>query len=400
MKKIWICIILFFPLIFFLSCSELVKFEEKPISFERSRTFRIQLVDNSGYMRLIFGSDYVRGAEVLLKSNLLGIEYKLVSDSNGTVEIQGILSDKYLIQATRIMTPEEMELISGLRITNHKLVNTKIKIVELRSDDTSLITVPMDVVVGGSSIVISEIYACGAPGAGLYWHDKYIEVYNQSDSIIYLDGIIVAVVYASSYLGQNYVDDPEFVHSKNVWIFPGNGSDYPLEPGEFAVCATDAIDHRINAPNSVDLSKVKFEFYKDDAPDIDNPEVPNMIKIYQPSGFDWLIGGEQGAIVLAKIPVDSLQWFGDQILIPYRYILDGVEYLKDPTKLENKILNHSIDGGATGGIQFYTGKSMERIAIYSHGRMILKDDDNSSVDFVVIPKPTPEYHHSNTREKK
>ncbi len=399
MKKIWLCIFLFFPLIFFLSCSELVKFEEKPISFERSKTFRIQLVDNSGYMRSIFGNDYVRGAEVLLRSNSLGTEYKLVSDSNGTVEIQGILSDKYLIKAVRIMTPEEMELISGLRITNHKLVNTKIKLIELRSDDTSLITIPMDVVVGGSPIVISEIYACGAPGAGLYWHDKYMEVFNQSDSVIYLDGIIVAVVYASSYLGQNYVDDPEFVHSKNVWMFPGNGSDYPLGPGEFAVCATDAIDHRINAPNSVDLSKVKFEFYKDDAPDIDNPDVPNMIKIYQPSGFDWLIGGEQGAIVLAKIPVDSLQWFGDQILIPYRYILDGVEYLKDPTRLENKILNHSIDGGATGGIQFYTGKSMERIAIYSHGRIILKDDDNSSLDFVVIPKPTPEYHHSNTRKK-
>ncbi len=399
MKKNFERILIFYLLIIFNSCSEIVNFEDKPNAFERKQTFRIKLIDNSGYMRSLFGNDCVRGARVLLKSNLIGNELIVYSDSNGLVELQGLVSDKYFIQASREMKPEEMELITGLRITNHKLVNTKTKIVELRADLKDTITIQLDVVIGGSPIVISEIYACGAPGAGLYWHDKYMEVYNQTDSVIYLDGIIVAVVYSSSYLGQNYVDDPEYVHSKSVWIFPGSGNDYPLQPGEFAVCATDAIDHRVNAPESVDLANVKFEFYKDDAPDIDNPDVPNMIKIYQPSGFDWLIGGEQGAIVIAKMPVDSLKWFGDQLLIPYRYVLDGVEYLKDPTKLENKILNHSIDGGGTGGIQFYSGKSMERIALNIEGKMILKDDNNSSVDFVVIQKPTPEFHYTKPKTK-
>lgn len=399
MKRIFECVIILSLFFTLYSCSEIVNFENKPTAFERGQTFRIKLIDNSGYMRSLFGNDGVRDARVLLKSNLIGNELTIYSDSNGLIELNGLISDRYFVQATREMKPEEMELITGLRITNHKLVNTKTKIIELRADLKDTIEIKMDVVVGGSPIVISEIYACGAPGAGLYWHDKYMEVYNQTDTVVYLDGIIVAVVYSSSYLGQNYVDDPEYVHSKNVWIFPGNGNDYPLQPGEFAVCATDAIDHRVNAPQSVDLSKVKFEFYKPDAPDIDNPDVPNMIMIYQPSGFDWLIGGEQGAIVIAKMPLDSLKWFGDQLLIPYRYVLDGVEYLKDPTKLENKILNHSIDGGGTGGIQFYTGKSMERIALEIEGKMILKDDNNSSVDFVVIPKPTPEYHHTKPKSK-
>lgn len=382
------------------SCSSLVDFEDKPISAERKQVFKIRFIDQSGYMQTLYGSDAVRDAQVLLKSNLLNEEFNLRTDTNGVVEISGIVSDKYMVSASRQMNPDEMELITGYKIYNHKLLNTKVKLIELRADLSETIEIPMDVVIGGSPIVISEIYACGPPGSGLYWHDKYMEVYNQTDSIVYLDGIIVAVVYASSYLGQNYVDDPEFVHSKSVWMFPGNGTDYPLYPGEFAVCAADAIDHRVNAPNSVDLSNVKFEFYKDDAPDIDNPLVPNMIKIYQSAGNDWLIGGEQGAIVIAKMPVDSLQWFGDQLLIPYRYVLDGVEYLKDPMKLENKILNHSIDGGGTGGIQFYTGKSMERIALNVEGRMVLKDDNNSSMDFVVIPRPTPEFHHSNPKKSK
>ena len=54
---------------------------------------------------------------------------------------------------------------------------------------------------------------------------------------------------------------------------------------------------------------------------------------------------------------------------------------KDPTRLDLKILSPAIDAGATGGIQFYTGKSMERKASSTSPRLILKDDNNSTVDF-------------------
>ena len=155
----------------------------------------------------------------------------------------------------------------------------------------------------------------------------------------------------------------------------------------------DAIDHRINAPNSVDQSHANFEFFKDDAPDIDNPAVPNMIRIYQQAGNDWLIGGEKGALVLAKFPADSLIPYDDQFLIPYRSLLDGVEYSDDPTQLDKKILNQGIDASATGGIQFYTGKSMERILVSDNGRKKLKDENNSSVDFMIIAPPSPGKYH-------
>jgi len=91
--------------------------------------------------------------------------------------------------------------------------------------------------------------------------------------------------------------------------------------------------------------------------------VPNMIRVYEPYGNDWLIGGEGDGLVLSNCPADSIIPSGDQFLIPYKTVLDGVEYLKDPTRLDLKILNSVIDAGATGSIQFYTGKSMERKAI-------------------------------------
>lgn len=376
-----------------ISCSNILGVDPKPAKTERAIDFQITLKDNSGFMQTLFGSDRVRGAEVTLKSNLLGNEYYLISDSNGVIKINGIISDKYIITATRKMTNGEMQIISGTNATNVKLVNKKDRIINLDSASPANIELEMEIVVGGSPLIISEIYACGPQGSGLYYHDKYVEVFNQSDSVLYLDNMMIAIVYTNSNTGLQYRDDPEYIHSKNIWIFPGTGKDYPIQPGQFVVCAEDAIDHRINAPNSVDLSHADFEFYKDDAPDIDNPAIPNMIRIYQTSGNDWLIGGETGALILANFPADSLKPFDDQFLIPYTAVLDGVEYKADPTKLDKKILNEGIDAGSTGGIQFYTGKSMERILISDVEGKILKDENNSSVDFLIINAPTPGRFH-------
>lgn len=398
MKKIDNKIVIKYLLIFLFGlfgggCDDFPGIESKPNLTEREVTFRIILKDNSGLMNILFGSDKVRGAQINLKSNLLGLEYNLTTDSNGLVSITGIISDKYIITANRVMTPDEMQIVSGTPASNIKLINRTKRIIELNASSNQEIIIEMDMVAGTSPLVMSEIYACGPPGAGLYYHDKYVEIFNQSDSTLYLDGLIIAVVYVYAPTWTHYRDDPEYVHSKNIWYFPGNGTDYPIQPGQFILCAEDAIDHRINAPNSVDLSQSDFEFYKDDAPDIDNPAIPNMIRFYQPSGTDWLIAGETGALVLAKCPIDSIKPFDDQFLIPYKTILDGVEYMSDPTRLDRKILNESIDAGATGGIQFYTGKSMERILISDIGRKILKDENNSSVDFMIISPPSPGRYH-------
>ncbi len=389
-KKIFVITFCFFLMC---SCELLIESNEKPKALERNIDYNVHLIDATGSFQLVYGNDNVEGAQVLLKSITLGSEYSFISDDNGMISISNIISDKYLVSAKRRLTPDEMEVITGHSLDFYRLVNISKSVIDLRADKSDTIKLYLDKIILDSPLVISEIYACGPEGSGLYYHDKYMEVYNQSDSVAYLDGLIVAVVYASSYLGLNYIDDPEFVHSKRLWTFPGNGTDYPIQPGEFKVCAEDAIDHRINALNSVDLSQVSFEFFKDDAPDIDNPAIPNMIKIYQNAGNDWLIGGEKGAIVIAQMDVDSLQWHDDQLLVPYKFILDGVEYLDDVSRIDKKILNPGIDAGGTGGIQFYSGKTMERIPIEENGRIRLKDDNNSSLDFKVHNHPSPEFHN-------
>lgn len=375
-----------------LSCN-ILNIDNIPTSAERGTKYKIILKDDSGYMTTLFGSNLVRNAEIMIKSNMQGTEYNLTTDSNGVAEVSGIISDDYLVTANRKMLPEEMKIINGVSRGDIKLTNTNERIIRLGPAIGNEVTIHMEMVIGSSPIVISEIYACGPPGSGLYYHDKYVEVYNQTDTVQYLDGLLVVEVFANYSLGIRYGNDPDYVHSKNIWKFPGSGKDYPINPGQFVVCAEDAIDHRINAPNSVDLSHADFEFYKDDAPDVDNPNVPNMLRVYQPYGNDWLIGGEGDALVISNCPSDSIIPSGDQFLIPIKSVLDGVEYLKDPTRLDLKIMNSAIDAGATGSIQFYTGKSMERKSSTITPRRILKDDNNSSVDFDILEHPTPDKYH-------
>jgi Protein of unknown function (DUF4876) len=375
------------------SCDSIVNTVEKPSVSERQEVFNIKFVDDTHTLEKVYGDNLVRNASILLRSNTLNKEYLFVSDENGMISIGDIISDKYLIASSRIITAEEMEIATGEKKYNQKLVNYSTGVVELRADRKDTITIAMDKLLIESSLVISEIYACGPPEAGLYFHDKYVEIFNQSDEIEYLDGMQVAVIYKHGPTGFSYVDDPNYIHTKTLWKFPGGGNDYPILPGQFVVCAEDAIDHRINAEKSIDLSHVSFEFYKDDAFDVDNPEVPNMEEIYQPSGYDWLIGGETGALIISNAPTDSIIWFNDHYIIPNKFVLDGAEYLPDVTRIDRKILFPGIDAGATGGIQFYTGKTMERIPFTENGKIHLKDDNNSSIDFKVYNEPSPEYHN-------
>ncbi|MDZ7763808.1 MAG: hypothetical protein U5K00_05210 [Melioribacteraceae bacterium] len=239
--KTKLTIIIILTMLFF-SCEDFVSVEEKPTVKDGSVNFTLKIIDSTNTMSAVYGRDYVDGATVLLQSNLQNDEYILESDENGIVNVGNVVSGEYLIMVSRELTPEEMEIAYGEKKFQQKLVNSETGTIILRADKKDTVKVALDRINIDSKLVISEIYACGPPEAGLYFHDKYIEVYNQSDEIQYLDGILVAVVYASSYTGENYVDDADYIHSSSIWKFPGAGTDYPIQPGQFVVCAEDGMD--------------------------------------------------------------------------------------------------------------------------------------------------------------
>jgi hypothetical protein len=383
------------------SCESILDVSDKPGANERSVEFKILLKDQTGNMGKLYGSNNVPGVSVILKSVTLAHEYTVTSDANGIVTMSGIVSDKYTVSAVRRMSGSEMQKLTGTSNDYFQLMNSNVGMIDLSADVKDTVTVYLDNMIEQSPLVISEVYAAGPTNAGLYIHDKFIEIYNQSDSVQYLDGLIIADIWANPKMGINYTDDPTYIHTKKVWKFPGSGHDCPIRPGQYIVCATDAIDHRINAPNSIDLSHADYEFYKDDAPDIDNPSVPNMIKLFQAqSEVDFTLNGKDGAVCLIRMNSDSLMYYDNHVIIPYNCILDGMEYISDLTQVQYKRLNTRIDASFTGGFEFYTGKSMERKTTERMGKIYLKDDNNSLLDFTVLEHPTPGYHYSSTTSKK
>jgi hypothetical protein len=360
--------------------------DRMPSAVEHQASVTLRVEDASTFMTTLTGDSVVVNAEVLLRSVNYGTETRGRTDAHGIVQFTGLISDLYSISVVRELSAAEVQQVTGAAVARR--LSGGVSALGIRADRPNEVHAVRIALMPISDIVISELYTCGAPGAGLYWHDKYIEVYNLGDSVRYLDGLVIAEV------DKGWLDAPD-IHSDEVWKFPGTGRDYPIAPGEIKLIVTDAIDHRINAPQSVDLRNADFEFVLTDGPDIDNPAVPNMLLLYQPAGFDWLMGGEGDAFVLARIDhPENLPLVDDDMIIPKSAVIDGVEYLGDPTRLDLKKLGTDIDAGAAGGIQFYSGKSMERKIAVAGGRVTLQDNNNSSLDFEKIEHPTPKTHYA------
>ncbi|MBU1064633.1 DUF4876 domain-containing protein, partial [bacterium] len=205
---------------------------------------------------------------------------------------------------------------------------------------------------------------------------QFFELYNSSEDTVYLDGMLFVRIY-------HLLEWPS-----SIFQFPGEpltGREYPVPPGAFVVVALDAMDHT-NIPNfplpeSVNLSQADWEFKNSmDYGDYDNPNVPNIDNIEVGCRIDFGIGLTMDVILITD--GSDLNYF-DGIAI--ESIIDGVEYASFSTHIKD--VEKEVDRGFGGvGLIKYSGQSLERVAVGF-------DSNNSTVDFVIIPHPTPGYQH-------
>ena len=204
------------------------------------------------------------------------------------------------------------------------------------------------------SVVISEIFANYGPSSTPppnYVYGSYVEVYNNSDTTVYLDGMLLTWTpvtwhWNSTPGGEcsasNKIQrlDSTYVYLNSLLAFPGTGRDYPIRPGEAKVVAMDAMNHRAAAPEKeqVDLSAAPFEQFWTDG-DIDNPFSVNMVRRYGSSGGIFgrglmTYGGGTQHILLAREALATLEETSERRCggngcfdapigrIPSRYLLD------------------------------------------------------------------------------
>lgn len=293
---------------------------------------------------------------------------------------------------------------------------------------------------GISPLVFKEIYyACSkTPLNKSYIYDQFYEIYNNSPKTLHLDGIHFAdltPIRATSTLPiWPEEDGNDYVYGNRVWKFPGNGQDYPLQPGESCIIATFAVNHQqenYNPNSPVNLSNADFEFYMDNV-SYPNQPAPDMVHVFYkgkaekgttPKQYNTSAFG--GAYVIFQVPegetwdpVNDPKMHATELnkstkyaKIPIRYVLDAVECIDNESKMNAKRIPGILDAGITWVGKDYNGLSVTRkISLdenglplqRENGAYIYQDTNNSTDDFErgVVPilrrnnADIPEWNHT------
>lgn len=249
-------------------------------------------------------------------------------------------------------------------------------------------------------LIFKQLFFNGETNNGQMMHpDQYIILYNNTDNVVYADGITFSSSMHSTPIGEDVFTKelPDYVVAQQFYAIPGDGTQYPVQPGGQIVIARTAIDHSKNYENAVDLSGADFEIYEPDMPsdfgtDIDNPDVPNLKIIFtyygifnmHPRGFqshflfrpdkDW-------KTFLAENRFEFKDNKGQTRFtykVPTALIMDGIE-----TGMEGMVKTKALPPSVDKGISKVTGCHRQEVITRKElsGKK-LQDTNNSTVDCV------------------
>ncbi|MGE0079368.1 MAG: DUF4876 domain-containing protein [Bacteroidales bacterium] len=365
-----------------------------------------------------YNADMAEGVSV----RLINIDNHLVStkttDAQGCVTFESVPRGKYRISSgMKIPSATAMALgdtiVSDADVANGRKVNLNATMENLSLNiESNLGTVRLKSSLPGD-LLIKEVFYTGTrtPNNKAYYSDHFLEIYNNTDKVMFVDSICVATVYGANgsvdYSSPTlFASDKDNVYLDYIWMIPGSGKTQILQPGKSVLIAQDGLNHKEDAngnPNSIDLSFADFETFlvRDDQRDIDILEVPNMTEIFasRPNTHDWIFHSYGPGIVVFKVAdLDALEVVpepnstsGYQLVkLPVSAVLDAFEALANSVSGKFKRIPASLDMGFIYCNGIYNGESCRRkVEDTVDGRVILQDTNNSSDDFEVLSSPTP-----------
>lgn len=266
-------------------------------------------------------------------------------------------------------------------------------------------------------LIIKEIYygSCKKDDGTNYasGKDSYISIYNNSDEVAYLDSLCVGCANpVTSGTPSNFINEDGSLWDKipifmMAWQFPGNGQDYPLQPGKEVIIALNAINHLEISSLSVDLSKADFAFWDPilTSASVPAPGVLPLNMFWRNNGTAYTINTTGPAMLIFKIPTSeaiSAQAYAQNtdnikqdpvkpsatmkyLMIHKDWVVDGVEAVMSASKANKRIPN-SVDAGfiylPTNNLGNSICRKVEEVV---DGRTVYTDSNNSSEDFEVVP---------------
>lgn len=294
-----------------------------------------------------------------------------------------------------------------------------------QTDVTSTVTnltIPLFVKKFHDDFIIEEVFFTGVKTSDNknYNSSRYFKITNNTNKILFADQLIIG---QSEFLTTDDKNPSPYNKNlsfavKGVMVLPGNGNQYPVQPGDFIVIADNAINHKQNTSTAYDLHNADFEFPSTNPAlgQVDNPSVPNAEIIYTQMTFNMFFLHNRGfeSYVIARFPTgenkDSfLQKFKydysyqnsagsitskSVYAIPNSWIIDA-ENNSVPTKFIHTLTAPGIDSGwtsvgATDNDANRYGKSVRRktAGTMTNGKNLYMDTNNSTNDFTKDAVPS------------
>lgn len=388
----------------------------------------------------------ITSVDLSIKNLTTGNIQQAKTDASGEYTFESIATGTYDITAKITIPAADYTAATGIATNTPVVYNASVLNKIITPDftgklDLTLITGTV------SDWVIKQVYYAGSDIVeGALYRDQFVEIHNNSDKVLYADGLYFAELTGRQSLTNNVYNvlsdgqldwsksiempanidaNNDYVYTKALHMIPGSGQQYPVQPGKSIIIAQTAQNHKqpftgadqtsISVRNpalTVDLSTAQFEAHYASYgavqldSDIDNPNSVN-VEVLQMGGRDMIFDTNgRTAYIIFKIndgPRDLKQYYyplkaapgiNDKkyYQIPNKYILDGVETQPQAASARiPKKLNASHDSGFTitpKGI--YSSQSVIRkTASTINGRVVLKDTNNSSDDFGVFNVAQP-----------
>lgn len=316
-------------------------------------------------------------------------EVTKTTDASGNVSTNDLIPGVYTVTATGESTASGFTYYFSGSLTNINILtggqNFNIDVVSSKA----------------GALILKEIYFNGS--TGYYFKDQLYEIYNNSETVQYVDGlgignILPMMASTATYIWEMPDGKPEnYIYLASIWQVPGDGNDFPVQPGESIIIAQIAQNHTAIKPTSpVDLSGAEFEtFIVNQSVNPDNPNAHNMILAFDKGvfGTQWLVTvfGGAYAIFFPDHEIDPNGWVKPQgrnnqaYPIPIDCVVDAVEIVNNATRINQKRMPTSLDAGATYTGATYNCNSVSRKIreTKEDGRHIYMDTNNSTDDFQI-----------------
>ncbi len=278
-----------------------------------------------------------------------------------------------------------------------------------------------------NSLVLSEIFVAGSLNAtgSSTLSDAFFCVYNNTDEIIYADGLALCESYYNNHSSykdatitmdnnsNSYTPETALVTGA-VYVIPGNGTDVPILPGKSIKIVDQAINWAEDVPHAQNHTNADFEWYDEvttgSTRDTDNPDVPNLNKWFCYSNTVWPAAKQcNRSYAIVRFPAGmtsdtfnseyacTFTYTGstgkpmtqkDRRAIPNEWILDGVN-LASKNKMQSLQLGSAVDMSYYNVVDNYN--SLPDVAYHNFvrrqagispaGNIILQDTDDSANDF-------------------